>query len=96
MLTERILKNHVAFRKKLLLGKKDFSRKDILLETILRVLVFPIFAELSFAVINELRGGVSDFRPIRFWGISIGLSVITPIQLILVNWKIHRDSNKSH
>ncbi len=90
MLTEKVLKDHVAFRKKSLVGKQYFSHKDILIEAILRALVFSTMTEIVCNIDNAFREKVVEFRPMRFWSVAIGLMVITPIQLYLVNWSLRR------
>ena len=93
MLTEKILKDHVAFRKKFLLGKPFFSNKDILIETLLRAFVFSIATEVVANIQNAIRGKQVEFASVRFWAIVIGLSIITPIQLYCVNWWLRKKND---
>lgn len=93
MLTEKILKDHVAFRKKFLLGKPFFSNKDILIETLLRASIFSSMTEIVVNIENAIRGKQVEFSPIRFWAIVIGLSIITPIQLYCVNWRLRKKND---
>lgn len=66
----------------------ELTHKDVWLEIFLRILTIPILVEFVGLVSNLYHGREFDFSPVRFWGIVVGLLIISPIQLYVLKWKL--------